>query len=119
MLGTHYFHETLDSTDRRFVTPGPTPNGSGSNQIGGVDLSSLDYTHKTDSYALFGNLAYDLSDNFTVTGGLRWTTEKKSIDLTWPSSPAPAPTARWCRWALRAPTATATRASAGTPGPTM
>ncbi|MDD1953997.1 TonB-dependent receptor [Pseudomonas sp. 8209] len=81
MLGTHYFHETLDSTDRRFVTPGPTPNGSGSNQIGGVDLSSLDYTHKTDSYALFGNLAYDLSDNFTVTGGLRWTTEKKSIDL--------------------------------------
>ncbi|MCS5517401.1 TonB-dependent receptor [Pseudomonas qingdaonensis] len=81
MLGTHYFHETLDSTDRRFVTPGPTPNGTGSNQIGGVDLSSLDYTHKTDSYALFGNLAYDLSDNFTVTGGLRWTTEKKSIDL--------------------------------------
>ncbi|KIU48132.1 TonB-dependent receptor [Pseudomonas putida] len=81
MLGTHYFHETLDSTDRRFVTPGPTPNGTDSNQIGGVDLSSLDYTHKTDSYALFGNLAYDLSDNFTVTGGLRWTTEKKSIDL--------------------------------------
>lgn len=81
MLGTHYFHETLDSTDRRFVTPGPTPNGTGSNQIGTVDLSSLDYTHKTDSYALFGNLAYDLTDNFTVTGGLRWTTEKKSIDL--------------------------------------
>ena len=61
--------------DRRFVTPGPTPNGTGSNQIGTVDLSSLDYTHKTDSYALFGNLTYDFTDNFTVTGGLRFEDE--------------------------------------------
>ncbi|UVL63940.1 TonB-dependent receptor [Pseudomonas sp. B21-032] len=82
MLGAHYFHETLDSSALRTVTPGPTPNGTGSNQTGGtVDFRDLSYTHKTDSYALFGNLAYDLSDNLTVTGGLRWTTEKKDIDL--------------------------------------
>ncbi|MFW3894879.1 TonB-dependent receptor [Pseudomonas bharatica] len=82
MLGTHYFHETLDNSAVRSIIPGPTPNGTGSNQTGGtVDYRNLDYTHRTDSYALFGNLAYDFTDNLTVTGGLRWTTEKKDIDL--------------------------------------
>ncbi|CAI8898845.1 MULTISPECIES: TonB-dependent receptor [unclassified Pseudomonas] len=82
LAGAHYFHETLDSSATRFITPGPTPNGSGSNQIGGVtDLRDLNYDHKTDSYALFGNLTYDFTDNFTVTGGLRYTQEKKDIDL--------------------------------------
>ena len=37
--------------------------------------------HTTDSYALFGNLTYDFTDDFTVTGGLRYTQEKKDIDL--------------------------------------
>ncbi len=82
MLGTHYFHETLDSSAVRTVIPGPTPNGTGSNQTGGaVGFRDLNYDHRTDSYALFGNLAYDFTDNLTVTGGLRWTTEKKDIDL--------------------------------------
>lgn len=82
LLGAHYFHEDLDSSAQRIVTPGPTPNGTGSNQIGGVtDFRDLSYDHKTDSYALFGNLTYDFTDDFSVTGGLRWTQEKKDIDL--------------------------------------
>ncbi|WP_260956230.1 TonB-dependent receptor [Pseudomonas citri] len=81
LMGAHYFHEDLDSSAQRIITPGPTPNGTGSNQIGATDLRSLNYDHKTDSYALFGNLTYDFTDNFTVTGGLRWTQEKKDIDL--------------------------------------
>lgn len=82
LLGAHYFHEDLDSSAQRIITPGPTPNGTGSNQTGGVtDFRDLNYDHKTDSYALFGNLTYDFTDNFSVTGGLRWTQEKKNIDL--------------------------------------
>lgn len=82
LVGAHYFHEDLDSSSVRTITPGPTPNGSGSNQTGGATVfRDLNYDHQTDSYALFGNLTYDFTDNFTVTGGLRWTQEKKDIDL--------------------------------------
>lgn len=82
LAGVHYFHEDLDSSAKRLITPGPTPNGTGSNQTGGAtDFRDLNYQHTTDSYALFGNLTYDFTDNFTVTGGLRWTQEKKDIDL--------------------------------------
>lgn len=82
LAGAHYFHEDLDSSSQRIITPGPTPNGTGSNQTGGAtDFRDLSYDHTTDSYALFGNLTYDFTDNFSVTGGLRWTQEKKDIDL--------------------------------------
>lgn len=81
LAGAHYFHEDLDSSAQRIVTPGPTPNGTGSNQVGTTALRDLGYDHRTDSYALFGNLTYDFTDAFSVTGGLRWTQEKKDIDL--------------------------------------
>jgi iron complex outermembrane receptor protein len=81
LAGAHYFHEDLDSSAQRIVTPGPTPNGTGSNQVGTTALRDLGYDHRTDSYALFGNLTYDFTDDFSVTGGLRWTQEKKDIDL--------------------------------------
>ncbi|MFF7063844.1 TonB-dependent receptor domain-containing protein [Pseudomonas sp. NPDC008258] len=81
LAGAHYFHEDLDSSAQRIVTPGPTPNGTGSNQVGTTALRDMGYDHRTDSYALFGNLTYDFTDAFSVTGGLRWTQEKKDIDL--------------------------------------
>ena len=81
LLGAHYFHEDLDSSAKRIITPGARPNGTGSNQVGTTAFRNLDYTHTTDSYALFGNLTYDFTDDFSVTGGLRWTQEKKDIDL--------------------------------------
>lgn len=81
LLGAHYFHEDLDSAAQRVVTPGPTPNGTGSNQVGTTALRDMGFDHRTDSYALFGNLTYDFTDDFSVTGGLRWTQEKKDIDL--------------------------------------
>ncbi len=80
LAGSHYFHEKLDSDALRYVRPGTLPNGTGSNQTGTVSRD-LAYTHKTDSIALFGNLTYDFTEKFSVTGGLRWTQEKKDIDL--------------------------------------
>ncbi|MEE4454878.1 TonB-dependent receptor [Novosphingobium resinovorum] len=38
------------------------------------------YTHKTQSWAGFGQLTANLSDTFRLTGGLRYTRDKKSID---------------------------------------
>lgn len=80
ILGAHYFHEDLDSRAQRIIPQGLLPNGV-SNQTGAVVYRDLDYTHTTDSYALFGNLTYDFTDKFSVTGGLRWTLEEKDIDL--------------------------------------
>lgn len=79
LVGAHAFREDLDSSAVRNVVPGLTANGT-SNQTGTV-YRDLNYDHKNNSYALFTNLTYDFTDDFTVTGGLRWTTEKKEIDL--------------------------------------
>ncbi len=35
---------------------------------------------KTDSYAAFGQLTYDLTDAFSITGGLRYTHEKRQFN---------------------------------------
>ena len=79
LLGTHYFKETLDSSAVRFKPPGLLANGA-SNQTGTV-YRDLNYTHDTESLAAFGNVKYDFTDQFTLGGGLRWTEEKKDIDL--------------------------------------
>lgn len=82
LAGAHYFHEDLDSSGLRFIAPGTTPNGTGSNQTGGATVfRDLNYDHTTDSYAAFGNIAFDVTDKLTVTTGLRYTQEQKDIDL--------------------------------------
>ena len=35
---------------------------------------------KTDSYAAFGQMTYDFTDAFSVTGGLRYTREKRQFN---------------------------------------
>lgn len=44
----------------------------------GVDEQVALYAVDTDSYSLFGQLEYDVSDTVTLTGGLRWIHDKKS-----------------------------------------
>jgi len=82
ILGSHFFHEDLDSRAQRIIPIGLLPNGA-SNQLGATNpvYRNLNYDHNTDSYALFGNLTYDFTEKFSLTGGLRWTLEKKDIDL--------------------------------------
>lgn len=43
-------------------------------------LPIVDYRHKTDSYAAFGQLTAHVSDRFRLIGGARYTHDKKSID---------------------------------------
>jgi iron complex outermembrane receptor protein len=36
----------------------------------------------TDSYAAYGQLTYAVTDKLSVTGGVRWTDERKTLDVT-------------------------------------
>lgn len=85
-IGGFYLHDELhdDSSydvlrDLRplFVSPsnplGISPNDS-------VALFGWPYTQTTDSYAIFGQVDYELTDRLTVTGGLRWSSDTKSFD---------------------------------------
>ncbi|HEY0285551.1 MAG TPA: TonB-dependent receptor [Pseudomonas sp.] len=72
VAGLHYFNEDLDSK-----------NASGTLQNTYVSRSynRVAYNQTTESYALFGSVTYNFTDDFSLTGGLRWTQERKSIDL--------------------------------------
>lgn len=99
-VGLFYFKSTLDqsnlirgsnyispSTLRGFpfcvgapVNPGPPPNCSVSNvSFLGRDN---DYVLNTESYAGFGQLTYDVTDQLELIAGGRWTRDKVSINLT-------------------------------------
>lgn len=59
-------------------------------------LPIVDYSHKTDSYAAFGQLTANVSDRFRLIGGARFTHDEKSIDglinnfITFCGGPPPA-----------------------------
>jgi outer membrane receptor protein involved in Fe transport len=61
------------------VDPSPIPNGSGGNYFD----NRTDY--KIVSTAMFGEVNYELSDSLKVTGGLRYTEDKKTAQ---PYAPA-------------------------------
>lgn len=81
LLGAYLYHEELTETFRTRLTagllpetlplpPGATPGGGGFGQYRVAD-------YKVDSYALFAQLSYDLTDRLSVTGGVRHTWDNK------------------------------------------
>ncbi len=65
VLGAFYFNEKIKANNQynqEFVLP------------------IVNYNHKTDSYAGFGQLTAHLSDKLRLIGGARYTHDKKSID---------------------------------------
>lgn len=72
ILGAHAFHEKLasQSATANFTVDPDAP-----------EYTSVDYQQKNTSYAIFGNVAYDFNEDFTLTTGLRYTRESKSVDL--------------------------------------
>lgn len=57
------------------------PNGAASQTASTPAFRDITYNQATQSFALFGNSTYKFTDKFKVTGGLRWTSEEKDIDL--------------------------------------
>lgn len=43
-------------------------------------FTDTNYNQATDNYAIFGSLGYKFTDRFSVSGGVRWSHEKTSID---------------------------------------
>lgn len=65
VVGAFYFNEKIDAIgqfNQEFVQP------------------FMDYTLKTESIAAFGQLTYNVSDDFRLVGGLRYTHDQKKID---------------------------------------
>ncbi|MCK2119877.1 TonB-dependent receptor [Pseudomonas aeruginosa] len=73
VLGFHYFKEDLESESANAALTTPyIPRA----------YNNISYDQGTESYALFGSSTYNFTDDFAVTAGLRWTRERKDIDLT-------------------------------------
>ena len=50
-------------------------------------------THdKTDSWSVYGQYDFDLTDQVTLVSGLRYTKEKRDFNMTWSTTAASFPT---------------------------
>jgi len=72
-------YDVLRALRPLFATP---QNPSGVDLANSVAQFSWPYVQKTDSFAVFGQIDYDVTDRLTITGGLRWSADEKSIDYT-------------------------------------
>jgi outer membrane receptor protein involved in Fe transport len=98
VAGVYYFNQTLDSETATILGEDAYVLASaylGVNipQIflpaGSSALNVADQKH--NSYAIFGQADYHLTDQFVLTGGLRWTSENKDMQNTFTENPTPAP----------------------------
>ncbi|MFD2641943.1 TonB-dependent receptor [Pseudomonas japonica] len=76
IVGTHLFHENLDSANSSAILPTAYNAPFGVASYGRTDLEQT-----TTSYALFGSSTWQATDDLSLTLGLRWTRETKDIDL--------------------------------------
>ncbi|WP_263143909.1 TonB-dependent receptor [Pseudomonas sp. RIT-PI-AD] len=72
VLGFHYFNEDLQSD---------AANAALANPYIPSFYNDVRYDQGSESYALFGSATYHFTDDFALTAGLRWTRERKDIDL--------------------------------------
>lgn len=84
VVGAHYFTDRIDSD----AASGTLPTAQ--KPVGRANAySDTVYRHDSESYALFGNLTYNVTERLALTGGLRWSREEKSIDLYYYSATGP------------------------------
>lgn len=85
IAGAYLFDGKLDFSSQTGVLPGAL-NADGTAKT--RSFNTTDYTLKSKSYALFGNLDYQFTEKFDVALGLRQTWETKDIDYLYRTSPA-------------------------------
>ncbi len=73
--GVFYFDETLRILSDNFSTLGD-PN----NAVGGINIT-VDQRQKSKAYGIFGSLTYKLTDQFSVTGGLRYNNDRRRYNV--------------------------------------
>jgi iron complex outermembrane receptor protein len=81
VVGAYYAHDFLANNSYYDVLPGlltPTPdNPTGTDLVNGLGLFNWPLTQRTDSYAGFGQVDYDVTSKLTLTGGLRYSADRK------------------------------------------
>ncbi len=94
VAGAHYFADRIDADSASATLP------TAQKPVGRADAyGDTLYRHDTESYALFGNLTYNFTDRFSLTSGLRWSKEEKSIDLYYYlAAPGPVTFSDQTRW---------------------
>lgn len=86
VVGAYYFYQDLNAEPTSYVGDdvfslpafGSQPLGS----FPGPSIGKLLPNVNSDSYAVFGQLQYHLTDKIDLIGGLRYTNEQKSIDYS-------------------------------------
>ncbi len=73
--GFFYFDENLQIVSENYSTLGD-PN----NARGGINIL-VDQRQKSEAYGVFGSLTYKLSDQFSVTGGLRYNNDRRTYSV--------------------------------------
>ena len=77
ILGLYYAHDYLNNNSSYDILPIlPVSFTSG------IGRYAWPLTQKTDSYAAFGQLDYDLTSRLTLTGGLRYSADHKAFNYT-------------------------------------
>ncbi len=89
--GLYYFHEEGFTFSGPFVfspfnAPGQIDNFGVPFDLGfPTGLGEFDLNQTTDAYAVFGNIKYNLTDQITIGGGLRYSDDNKDADALFPS----------------------------------
>ncbi|ESQ90187.1 hypothetical protein ABAC460_10575 [Asticcacaulis sp. AC460] len=78
-VGAHLFEEDFHS-DAGTATLANVAAGGGLPALRSAFQNTI-YDQKTESFAVFGEATWTVTDRFKIAAGARWTTETKSIDL--------------------------------------
>jgi iron complex outermembrane receptor protein len=83
VAGLYYAHDDLNNNSQYDIlraARNPTPeNPTGVDLDNSIGLFGWPLTQATDSYAVFGQVDYDLTDRLTLTGGLRYSADHKKF----------------------------------------
>ena len=91
VLGAFYFDETSRENNPQALTliipsPVPIPVGPVTLNSFGVNLTlpGPNYRHESDSQAVFGQGTYQITDQLSLTGGVRYTEDSKKLEQVTP-----------------------------------
>ena len=73
--GVFYFDEKLRILSDNFSTLGDP-----SNAVGGINIT-VDQRQRSKAYGLFGSATYELTDAFSLTGGLRYNNDRRRYNV--------------------------------------
>ncbi|MDT8439681.1 MAG: TonB-dependent receptor [Wenzhouxiangellaceae bacterium] len=91
--GLYYFNEDGETNSGPFTfSPFNMPNSEDSFGVPfdlgfPTGLGNFDLNQETDSYAIYANVKYGLTERLTVGGGLRYSKDDKEADALFPSFP--------------------------------